>query len=290
MARAQIRRDGKLVGVLVRPFVLERGAGPRTIAPVAVAAAAVSFASTLPKFERSAALSADVVGAMLDIAEKRAPALKDAFVEARAGRYGSAALDALSEGDQTTAAFLRGLDFFAKGQLDQAATQLDIASGPRREFFPAAFYLGAAFAAVGRDREAAGTWQLALGTEARPVAVYPMIADARMRDGQAGSAIDILRPAYDRAPENDDISRRLGMAYVMTGRFADAAPVLDGYLTRHATDQDILLAALVAHYEVARSGQPLSNVDRAKIRGYGTAYRGEYQALIEKYLATMQVR
>ena len=40
---------------------------------------------------------------------------------------------------------------------------LALAAGPRREFFPAAFYLGAAFAAAGRDRDAAGIWQLPLG-------------------------------------------------------------------------------------------------------------------------------
>jgi VWFA-related protein len=290
VARAQIRRDGKLIGSLARPFVLERAEGTRVVAPVAVAAAAVSFAGSLPKFDPKATLQRDVVGAMLDITEKRSPALKALIAEARAGRYGPAALDALAEGDQTTAAFLRGLDFFVKGQFDQAATQLDIASGPRREFFPAAFYLGAAFAAAGRDRDAAGIWQLALGQEARPAAIYPMIADARMRDGQAQSAIDILKPAYDRAPADDEIGRRLGMAYVMTGQFADAVPILDGYLTRHPAEQDVLLAAIVAQYEVTRGGQALSSVDRAKLRRYATAYRGAEQVLVEKYLATLQVR
>jgi tetratricopeptide (TPR) repeat protein len=231
-----------------------------------------------------------VVGAMLDMVEKRAPTLQSVLAEARAGRYGTAALEALSEGDQTTAAFLRGLDFFAKGELDQAARQLDIASGSRREFFPAAFYLGAAFASAGRDRDAAGIWQLALGNEPRPPAVYLMVADARMRDGQPASAIDILKPAYERAPENDDLTRRLGMAFVMTGRFAEAVPVLDAYLARHPTDQDELLAAIVAQYELARAGQLLSNIDGAKLRKYASAYRGEHQALVEKYLETLQVR
>ena len=290
VARAQIKRDGKLVGLLVRPFVLERGAGARVVAPATAAAAAMSFAGSLPAFDRKAALTGDVVGAMIDIAEKRAPALKDAFLEARAGRYGPAALDALSEGDQTTATFLRGLDLFTRGQLDQALTQLDIAAGPRREFFPAAFYLGAVFAAAGRDRDAAGTWQLALGQETRPAAIYPMIADARMRDGQPASAIDVLKPAYDRAPADDEVGRRLGIAYVLVGRFAEAVPILDGYLTRHATDEQVLLAAIVAQYEVARGGQLLSDTDRAKLRRYATAYRGSQRALVDKYLETLQVR
>jgi tetratricopeptide (TPR) repeat protein len=227
---------------------------------------------------------------MLDLAEKRAPALTEAMSQARAGRYGSAALDALSEGDQTTAAFLRGLDFYARGQFDQAATQLDIASGPRREFFPAAFYLGAVFAAAGRDREAAGIWQLSLGNEARPAAVYPMIADARMRDGQPDSAIDVLKPAFERSPTDDNVARRLGIAYVLTGRFSEAVPVLDSYLTRNGADQDALFGAIIAHYEVVRAGQTLSNVDAGKLRKYATAYRGPEQALVEKYLTTLRVQ
>lgn len=290
VARARITRDGALLGALARPFVLERAGGTRAVAPLAVAAAAVSFANTLPAFDRAAVLEPDLLGAMLDIAEQRAPALKEVLADARAGRYGAAALDALAEGDQTTAAFLRGLEFFTRGQLDQAATQLDIASGTRREFFPAAFYLGAAFAAAGRDRDAAGIWQLALGAEPRPIAVYLMVADARMRDGQAQSAIDILKPAYEREPGNDDIGRRLGVAYMLTGRYSEAVPVLDGYLARHAADQELLLAAIIAQYEVARAGQSLSNLDRAKLRRYATAYRGEHHALVEKYLDTLQVR
>ena len=56
------------------------------------------------------------------------------------------------------------------------------------------------------DRDAAGVWQMALGTEPRPPAVYMMVADARLRDGQPGSAIDILRPAYDRNANDDEIA------------------------------------------------------------------------------------
>jgi Flp pilus assembly protein TadD len=114
-----------------------------------------------------------------------------------------------------------------------------------------------------------------------------MVADARLRTGQAVSAIDILKPAYERDPMHDEIARRLAMAYSMTGRHADALPVLDGYLTRKPTDQDMLYAAIIAQYEVTRNGQPLSNVDRAKLRKYSAAYKGPNEALVEKYLQTI---
>ena len=290
VARAQITRDGTAVGVLVRPFVLERAAGARTVAPGAVAAASLSFASSLPKFDAAGATKGELLTQMLDMVEKRSPTLKDSMVEARAGRYGPAALEALTAGDQSVAAFLRGLDLFGKGQLDQAATQLQLAAGPRRDFFPAAFYLGAIYASVGRDRDAAGVWQMALGAEPRPAVVYTMVADARLRDGQPGSAIEILKPAYERDPANDEVGRRLAIAYAMTGRFAEALPAADKYLERHPTDQDMLLAAITSQYELFRSGQVLSNVDRAKMRKYSLAYKGADRALIDKYVTTMEAR
>ena len=287
VARATIARDGKAVGVLSRPFVFEHAGGGGAVSSVAVAAAAVSFASSLPKFDSTAVLKPEVVGSMLDMVEKRSPDLKEAITSARAGRYGPAALEAFSAGDQAAAAFLRGIDLFAKGQIDQAATQFSIAAGPRREFFPAAFYLGALYAAAGKDQDAAGVWQLSLGSEPRPAAVYTMAADARLRTGQATSAIDILKPAYQRDPTNEEISRRLAMAYSMTGRHADALPVLDSYLDRRPADQEMLFAAIVAQYELARGGQAISSVDRTKLRKYSAAYRGPNQGLVEKYLETM---
>lgn len=288
VARAHVARAGKTVAVLSRPFVLEPGT-KLDAAPI-MAARAVSFGSSLPPFDRNAVTTREFVAPMLDAVAQRSPSLKDAVTEARAGRYGAGALEALTAGDQTAAAFLRGLDLFVKGQLDQAATQLQLAAGPRREFFPAAFYLGAAFAAAGRDRDAAGVWQIALGTEPRPTAVYMYVADARLRDGQAPAAIEILAPAYQREPANDGVATRLGMAHLIAGQYTEAIPIIASYLTRQPTDQDYLLAAIVAYYEASRTGMGLSNVDRARLKTYGTAYRGAQQPLVAKYLETMEVR
>ena len=81
VARAKIARDGKAVGVLSRPFVFEHEAAAAPAAgSVAVAAAAVSFASSLPKFDSGVVLKPEMLGPMLDMAEKRSPTtLKDAM-------------------------------------------------------------------------------------------------------------------------------------------------------------------------------------------------------------------
>jgi hypothetical protein len=275
VARARVVRNGAVAGVLSRPFILDT---PRGELPVPFLRGSVA------NFDPRVALRPELVAAMLDSVERRAPALKGSIAEARAGRYGAAALEALTSGDQTAAAFFKGLDWYTKGQLNDAATQLQVAAGPRREFFPAAFYLGAVFAAAGRDRDAAGVWQMAMGTEPRPPITYLLLADARLRDGQPASVIDVLRPAHEQNPGDDDIAQRLASAYLMTGRYQEALPVLDRYLARNGTDQVALFAAVFAQYHVTtRERLALSQADQAKLARYVRAYEGPYQPLLAKY-------
>ena len=284
VARARVMKGEKLAVVLVRPFILEPAPASKG-GPIVIPAAFARVAT----FDRNAVLQPAIVSSMLDSLSARSP-LKSALTEARAGRYAPAALEALTAGDQQAAAFLKGLDLYAKGQIDQAATQLNIAAGPRREFYPAALLLGACFAAGGKDRDAAGIWQMALGTEERPVVAYTMLADARMRGGQADSVVSVLKPAYAKYPTDDELGKRLAIAYLVTASFGEALPILDGYLTRHPTDGDALFAAVLAHYQVATStGAELSDADRAKLLKYGKAYKGPQQPLLAKYLSALGV-
>ena len=283
VARARVLRDGKVAGVLVRPFILDAPADGGLPVPF--------LRGNVAKFDRQATLQRDLVQGMLDAVEKRSPTLKGPVAEARAGRYGAAALDALTSGDDQAAAFFKGLEWYIKGQLNEAATQLALAAGPRRDFFPAAFYLGAVFAAAGRDRDAAGVWQMALGQEPRPTLAYLLLADARLRDGQPDSVIDVLKAAHERTPADDDIGQRLMAAYLMTGRYQEALPVLDRYLARHPTDQTALFAAVFTQYHVVtRERLAVSQADQARVAKYVQAYDGPYKALLQKYLQIMRGR
>jgi VWFA-related protein len=285
VARAKIMRGDKVAAVLVRPFILEpapASKGGPIVIPAAFARVAV--------FDRNAVLQPALVNGLLDSIASKSPSLKSAMAEARAGRYAPAALEALAAGEQETAAFFKGLDLYAKGQINQAATQLNIAAGPRREFYAAAFLLGACYAAGGKDVEAAGIWQMSLGTEQRPPIAYTLIADARMRSGQADSVIAVLKPAYAQRPTDDELGKRLAIAYLVTAAFAEALPILDSYLTRHPADGDALFAAVLAQYQVATAtGAEVSAADRAKLLKYGRAYKGPQQPLLAKYLASLGV-
>jgi len=290
VARASITRGGKPAGLLIRPFILDaasRGAAEGSTA----AAAPASMPAAVARFDRDMMLKPEVVSALIDVVQQTSPGLKDAVAAARTGKYGPAALDALSSGDQPAAMFFRGLDLLTKGEHEKAATQFQNAAGPRREYFPAAFYLGALLAGAGRDQDAAGVWQLGIGKVPRPSFAYTAFADARLRTGQPASVVEVLEPVFERSPGDDQIAKRLAMAYVMTGRYGDALPVLDAYLAKHPADPDALFSAILAQYEVAsRANVALSDVERTKLTRYARAYKGPQEALISKYLDALQAR
>jgi VWFA-related protein len=201
VARAHIKRNGEPAGELTRPFfVLPRTRATMIEDPAPASLLTSSLVSSIPPFDASATLGADVLATMLDAVEQAAPALQKALAGARSGNYGVAARAAFDAGNQQVASFLRGLELFATGQMAQAIPHLNAAAGTRREFFPAAFYLGASFAASGRDRDAAGVWQLAMGSTPRPAVFYTMLADARLRQGQPAAVVDVLRAANQRWP------------------------------------------------------------------------------------------
>jgi VWFA-related protein len=284
VARARVTRDGKVAGVLVRPFILD-------LPPAGTAMPSPFTQGSIAKFDPKLPLAPRVLGDLLNLVEKQFPELKSPLAEARAGRYGTAAIEALTSGDQAAAAFFKGLDWYSKGQLTQAVTQLELAAGPRREFFPAAFYLGASFAAAGRDRDAAGVWQMATGKEARPPLFYLLLADARLRDGQPASVVDVLKPAFERTPDDDEIARRLMSAYLMLGRYEEALPVLDAYLTKHPADELANFAAVYAQYQVStRERLVVTPAQQTKLARYVRNYDGAYKALLTKYLESIRGR
>jgi len=286
VVRVRVMRGDTIAGVLSRPFVLAEPAEPAdALIPT------MELAGDVPAFDPSVMMASDVLGGVLDSLEASAPALRGVVAEVRKGRYGPAARDAFLAGDQTTASFIKGLEWYSKGQFAQAVTQLQTAAGSRYEFFPAAFYLGAAFAAAGRDRDAAGVWQMAIGSEQRPSLAYTLFADARLRAGQPASVIDVLQPAYERTPEDDAIGERLAAAYLLTERFGEALPVLDGYLSRHPDDYDRLFTTVYAYYRhTTRERLVLSEADLAKVTRYVSTYRGPWTALLEKYLQAIRGR
>ena len=294
VARAIVNVAGRKAGQVTRPFRIIRPAGANTSAATTPAPAptpVIAFASRMDAFERASVLSPQVVAFFLDRMNvgNRVMVPPAAIEAARAGRF-DAAIDALQpvRADTLAPVFLAGLELYARGELEQAAGKFRDALRIDSEFFPAAFYLGACYAAGGRDREAAGAWQTSLVTESHAPFIYTLLGDALLRLRDNDQALDILTEASGLWPDNEQVRMRLGTAQAAAGRLADAVRTLDPYLTAHPEDHERLLIAMRAIYDTRSAGKSIGTAedDRQRFNRYAAAYaaaRGPQQDLVSQW-------
>ena len=167
-----------------------------------------------------------------------------------------AALAALKNTEATglSATFLTGLALYAKGELEPAAFQFRSAIQISNSFLPAAFYLGACYAAGGRDEDAAGAWQTSLITESDARIIFDVLADAwlRLRDGP--QAMAILTEARERWPDDDVFLPRMAAAQVLLKQPGPAMDTLEMYVGRHGDDTEVIFLALRMLYDAHAAG------------------------------------
>src|SRR5204862_8233416 len=124
------------------------------------AAEPIAFTSKIDAFDKSSVLTPQVVGFFLDrmsaAAAANAASVRPAIESARAGRFDQAMESLKNErDDQLASVFLKGLVLLSGNDLEGAAGKFRTALRLDPEFLPAAFYLGACYAAGGKDRDAA---------------------------------------------------------------------------------------------------------------------------------------
>jgi tetratricopeptide (TPR) repeat protein len=295
VARAVVTIAGRPAGQVTRPFRVVRTSvanAPGTLTHGGLPAKpAIPFVSRIDAFERGSVLTPQVVGFFLDrmnVGRNTAPAPPAAVDAARSGKFDEA-VEASKQGSSTLApVFLEGLARYAKADFEGAAAKFRESIRIESNFFPAVFYLGACYAAGGRDREAAAAWQTALVTESEAPFVYTLLGDAFLRLKDVDQAIDILKEASTLWPDSDQVRLRLGTAYAQAARPADAVRTLDPYLAQHPEDAERLLVALRAIYDSRSAGQTIGTADedRARFERYAAAYAaagGPQRALVEQW-------
>ena len=296
---ALVMEGDKALGRTSRPFMLDRRVGAADAA--AEPRAAMAFAATgrlVAGFSREDALRPDALGYFLNrlqAAETASPGepVAEATAALRSANY-EAVLAALpAESDQLSAVFLRGLALFAQGQLEPAAKQFRATLRIADDFLPAAFYLGACYAAGGLDREAVGAWQTSLVSESGSRMIYEVLADALLRLNDGKQAEAILEEARERWPGDDVFLPRLAAAKVILSRRSEALALLEPYIERHQLDSEPLFLAIRLLYEAHDSRKPLKGAveDRTLAAKYGELYRatnGANQPLVARWVAAMK--
>ncbi len=293
IARAIISSSGKTVGKLSRPFDVvrtTRAAAPKApVAPAAPAAMTGVVVSAKPSaFKREDVLKPEMLRAVFDAMDKHHPAVKVALARARSGKLDGTALMALDAGDQSAGAIFRGLEFLSKGQLDPAANQFGVALRNTADAPIAAFYLGACYAAAGRDREAVASWERARAAQLQLPGLQVVLADGWLRLGQPAQALEPLRAALSAQPENDEVRKNLAVAQSNLGLHEEAYPTIVPFLEKYPSDTEALLVALHALYQVHVEGKAIGSAEQDKTRAiaYARAYaaaNGPLAPLVDKW-------
>jgi len=306
IVRAKLSSGGSPIGDLRREFVVM---APTPVTATATAdgtvvaterhgAAAPALTAralgAVPSFAVNQVLAPDVVGSVLERMAARpdtsAPASQALIATARSN--GLAYLhvpDTLPAGDPT-GAFLKGLTLLSQNKLDPAADSFRNALRASADFYPAMVYLGACFAAGGKDKEAAGAWRTALIKEGDSVTLHLMLTDALLRQGNGELALQTIEGARTKWPDDEGIKRRYIIAAMLAGKPEEGLDAVDEMITQHSEDEPSLALGLLVLYEAFVKDEPIEGVDqdRARMTRFADAYRargGPSLALVETWVA-----
>lgn len=257
---------GNVLGRVSRPFTLAAPAAADGGTPSGVAVPRLRFvpgeAGPLARpFARADVLQPGTLTYFLNRlrsfdTREVSPAVEAALHAASRGEFGTV-LPALARADrsQLSVTFLTGLALFARGELEAAAAAFRASADVSSGFLPAAFYLGACYAAGGRDEQAVGAWQTALVSEAEARIIFDVLADALLRLGDGQESLAVITEARERWPDDDTLLPRLAAARSLTGETGSALDTIETYLGRHPEDLDTIVLGLRILYDTHAAGR-----------------------------------
>ncbi len=295
VARAIVSVAGKEAGRSVSPFRHE--AAVVTTSPSAPAAPRSGGAAATPVtavgFRAEDVLDAGVLRPFLDdLALRAANRSKAAIEQAKAGRFTEAAKTAASaDASDPAKPFLEGLSLFSQKQLQAASEAFRETLRTAPDFFVGAFYIGACYAAGGRDPQAVNAWQTSLvGLDQYPI-VFRLLADALTRMGQPERALETLEEAVAKWPDDRPVRVRTARAALDARRYDRVFALVDDAPAAQPSPE-LAFTGMQAVYEQATQRPGSSGDDLvARARRYRDAYiaaGGTQQALVAEWAAAVE--
>jgi VWFA-related protein len=297
-ARVSFSEGGTARGALTRPFRIVPPRGDATAmanrpgggAPAELLTAVLA---SLPLASKDDVLDPATTAAVWASAEQgRSPQVLAAIKTARGGQMLDGALAALSAGDQSAAAFVRGMDYMARAQLTQAATQFETAMRIQASFPAARAMLGACLLLANREKEAAG---LLMSLPASSVPSLGLMAgEAWLRAGQPAAAVAPLEQTASVRKSDGRSARILALAYALSGEAEKGLPALTTYLNgAGAKDGPALATGVYAAYRRHLSAPNVATLaaDRTQARSWARAYaitKGPLVPLVEAWAGFLE--
>ncbi len=230
--RAIFSEQGKAVKTLTRPFEV---AAPKVL---------MTSAEGLGTMSVDSELFLPVDEAALAVPFKRDDAVKPEVLDQFSGRVAP----------EIKAPFDEGVAFLARGDYLKAEVSFKKAISPDGDSTVPLVYLAAAFAAAGRNIEAASAWQTALIDGSDYALVYQWLGDALMRERDLGAARTILEEAVGKWPSDPRFTKPLALLYGTFGRGREAVRTLERYISEREDDRDAYYMAVQWIYTVHSEG------------------------------------
>jgi hypothetical protein len=306
VARARIKTGTETLGELRRGFAVTGGvaadlaAAPATGRSVTIARPSVPLSAravgAVQPFALDQVLAPQVLGGFLERVAARpdaaTPMIRDLVERARTQGIVDLYVSDTLAAESPVAAFLRGLALLSQKKVELAANAFRSAMRESPDLFPAMVYLGACYAAGGKDKEAAGAWQTAMIKEGDAVALHKLLTDALLRQGNGDQALRAVETARARWPEDEGLQRRFVVAALLGGKPAEGLQTLD---TLGQKEETSIALALLVLYEAFTSGRPVESAeqDRVRMLRLADSYRatgGPALPLIETWVAAATVK
>jgi hypothetical protein len=252
-------------------------------------AGTLSFAK--PGFAPSTVLDPAFVTPLIDrlAARPDTATVRDAIEKSKAGPWPTDSAKGPLAPAPLAAHFVAGLGRLQSGDLEEAAQSFRAALKVAPDFAPALIYLGACYAAGGKDQEAAGAWQMALVRERTSPELQRLAIEAWLRADKPAAALALLNQARQRWPEDDAFVRLQAQVALADGRQREG---LDLVAQLKQPDQPTLLLALTTLYDASRRKTPVWDAGRdletmRRLRDSYAALQGDSLALVDAWLTEM---
>jgi len=293
-ARVTVAAGGREPAHVLAPFTLERATGSGTGASAPRAGAAPAPVNGARSFRPADVLDPAVLGPFLDdLAARGSDRTRPAIDQARSGRFVEAAQAAASnDPNDPVRPFLQGLSLFSRNQLQDASEAFRETIRAAPDFLVGVFYIGACYAAGGRDPQAINVWQTSLvGLDQYPV-VYRLLSEAMSRTGRSERAVETLDEAIGKWPDDRDMRLRLARAALDARRHDRVLELADSSLSHTPADPDLLFVGMQAIFEhvTQGAGPPLDDA-AARMKRYRDAYiaaGGPRQSLVAEWVAAVE--
>jgi Tfp pilus assembly protein PilF len=190
-------------------------------------------------------------------------------------------------------AFEQGVAFLAAGDYPKAEAAFKRAIQPDIDSTPALAYLAVAFAAAGRDTQAASAFQTALVDGDDLPQIYDWLGATLMRNHDFGEARAIYEEAAEKWPSDARFAKPLAMLYATFGRGREAVRTIERYLSEHTSDPDACYLAVQWLYTLHSTGVVVHSraQDLQLARDYAQAYErasGPQLPLVRQWITFLE--